>query len=192
VNLPNLKIIDFSYGRTGSTHDSLAFKDTRCFQEHADIFEDGEWIWADSAYTVCLFSSCQPVSKALNQLDNWLTAPYKKPASLLPDNKTFNNHVSMLRIRSEHSIGFLKGHFHSLKHLRVNISDKKTHKIATYWVSSSVGIHSFAMECRGDPDSDNPDPFIAEGLSTDDEDSADNGGTASAPIRGRNTASGRL
>jgi hypothetical protein len=130
------------------------------------------------------------VSKLLNQLDNWLTAPYKKPASLLPDNETFNNHVSMLRIRSEHSIGFLKGHFHSLKHLRVNISDKKTHKIATYWVSSSVGIHSFAMECRGDPDSDNPDPFIAEGLSTDDEDSADNGGTASAPIRGRNTASG--
>ncbi|KAJ6575882.1 hypothetical protein B0H10DRAFT_943406 [Mycena sp. CBHHK59/15] len=27
----------------------------------------------------------------------------------------------MLRIRSEHAIGFLKGRFHSLKHLRVNI-----------------------------------------------------------------------
>lgn len=58
VNLPNLRIIDFSYGRTGSTHDSLAFKDTRVFQQHADLFPDGEWIWADSAYTVrYLFSS---------------------------------------------------------------------------------------------------------------------------------------
>lgn len=52
----------------------------------------------------------------------------------------------MLRIRSEHAIGFLKGRFHSLKHLRVNISDETSHKIATYWVSTCVGIHSFAME----------------------------------------------
>jgi hypothetical protein len=57
VNLPNLKIVDFSYGRTGSTHDSLAFKDTCIFQQHEDLFEDGEWIWADSAYTVGSFFS---------------------------------------------------------------------------------------------------------------------------------------
>jgi hypothetical protein len=59
VNLPNLKIIDFSYGRTGSTHDSLAFKDTRMFREHETLFPDGEWIWADSAYTVASFPSRQ-------------------------------------------------------------------------------------------------------------------------------------
>jgi hypothetical protein len=62
VNLPNLRIIDFSYGRTGSTHDSLAFKDTRSFKEHIDIFDTGEWIWADSAYTVRSFPRLRPLS----------------------------------------------------------------------------------------------------------------------------------
>jgi hypothetical protein len=95
------------------------------------------------------------------------------PARELPDNEVFNKHVSRLRIRSEHAIGFLKGRFHSLKHLRVNIHSKDTHKIATYWVAACVGIHAFAIQCeeeeRGgdDLDSDNPDPFIAEGLSSD-------------------------
>src|ERR1700761_7411388 len=55
-----------------------------------------------------------------HQLGDWVTAPYKRPEALEPEKEEFNNHVSMLRIRSEHAIGFLKGRFHSLKHLRVN------------------------------------------------------------------------
>jgi hypothetical protein len=107
------------------------------------------------------------------QIAGWVTAPYKKPARDLPDNEVFNNHVSMLRIQSEHAIGFLKGRFHSLKHLRVNIRDRESHKVATYWVAACIGIHAYAIRCeeeeRGgdDIDSGNPDPFIAEGLSSD-------------------------
>ncbi|KAF7348137.1 hypothetical protein MSAN_01766500 [Mycena sanguinolenta] len=52
VNLPNLQIIDFSYGHTGSTHDSVAWNGTKIAQEHDTVFEQGEWIWADSAYPV--------------------------------------------------------------------------------------------------------------------------------------------
>jgi len=52
VSLPNLRIVDFSYGHTGSTHDSTAWEDTRFVQERQDIIKDGEWIWADSAYPV--------------------------------------------------------------------------------------------------------------------------------------------
>jgi hypothetical protein len=52
VNLPNLQIIDFSYGHTGSTHDSVAWNGTKTAQEHETVFEEGEWIWADSAYPV--------------------------------------------------------------------------------------------------------------------------------------------
>ncbi|KAJ6529393.1 hypothetical protein B0H19DRAFT_1006730, partial [Mycena capillaripes] len=85
----------------------------------------------------------------------------------------------MLRIRSEHAIGFLKGRFHSLKHLRVHIKDEATHKIATMWVSACIGIHAFSLRAEekergGDADSDNPDPFIAEGLSSTDNDSDTN------------------
>lgn len=52
VSLPNLRIIDFGYGFTGSTHDSMAWEGTRIAQEAEDVFEGEEFIWADSAYPV--------------------------------------------------------------------------------------------------------------------------------------------
>jgi hypothetical protein len=52
----------------------------------------------------------------------------------------------MVRIRSEHAIGFLKGRFQSLKNLRVSIKDEKTHKFATYWIAACIGVHAFAMQ----------------------------------------------
>jgi hypothetical protein len=75
----------------------------------------------------------------------------------------------MVRIRSEHAIVFLKGRWHSLKHLRVRITDERSHKFATYWIAACVGLHAFAMQCEEDKhmddDSEHEDPFIAEGLS---------------------------
>jgi hypothetical protein len=157
--LPNLRIIDFSYGNTGSTHDSTAWTHTRLAKEHCDLMEPGEWVWADSAYPV----------------DVWIVSPYKKPERDHPDNEEFNKHVSRVRIRSEHAIGFLKGRFHSLKNLRLKIRDKKSHILATYWVAACIAVHSFAMQCeeyerhldRSDSDHSSPeDPFIAKGLSS--------------------------
>lgn len=52
VSLPNLQIIDFSYGYTGSTHDATAWEQTRLAQEHETLLQEGEWVWADSAYPV--------------------------------------------------------------------------------------------------------------------------------------------
>ncbi|KAF7370022.1 DDE Tnp4 domain-containing protein [Mycena sanguinolenta] len=164
VSLPNLRIIDFGYGYTGSTHDSAAFQGTRIAQEHETLLEDDEFIWADSAYT----------------LEKWVISPYKKPQSLQPGNEEFNNHVSMVRIRSEHAIGFLKGRFQSLKGLRISIKDEKTHQFATYWVAACVGVHSFAMQCEEearDPNDNEDavmaDPFIGEGLSSDSDSEPD-------------------
>jgi len=54
--------------------------------------------------------------------------------------------VSILCIRSEHEIGYLKGHFQSLKGLHVQIKDDTTHIIVTYWVAACIGIHSFAVQ----------------------------------------------
>lgn len=107
------------------------------------------------------------------QIETWLIAPYKKPERDLRENEIFNNHVSMVRIRSEHAIGFLKGRFQSLKGLRVNITDEATHKLATYWVAACIGLHSFALMCEeedraADEDVMN-DPFIQEGFSSDDD-----------------------
>jgi len=89
----------------------------------------------------------------------------------------------MVRIRSEHAIGYLKGRFQSLKSLRVNIRDETSHKFATYWVAACVAIHSFSMECEAKEQSDDEDgvadvdPFIAEGLSSSSSGSDNNAGS---------------
>jgi hypothetical protein len=89
-----------------------------------------------------------------------------------PDNEVFNNHISMLCIRSEHAIGFLKGRFQSLKNLRLHIKDQVSHVIATYWVAACIGVHAFAVRHEeeeqhlNNPDFDKlaeiTDPFIEE------------------------------
>lgn len=85
----------------------------------------------------------------------------------------------MIRIRSEHAIGFLKGRFQSLKGLRINIIDEDTHKFATYWVVSCIGIHGFAMKCEaeeraksGVEEDVNTNDFILAGLSSDSDSDA--------------------
>lgn len=58
--MPNLQIVDYSYGFTGSAHDSAAWMGTRVAKDPASLLEPGEFIWADSAYTVGI--SLMPVS----------------------------------------------------------------------------------------------------------------------------------
>jgi hypothetical protein len=74
----------------------------------------------------------------------------------------------MVRIRSEHAIGFLKGCFQSLKELRIAIRDEASHKFATYWILAAIAVHCFALtveaEERGASNADEADPFIAEGI----------------------------
>lgn len=68
VNLPNLHIIDFSYGRTGSAGDAKAWSDTFVHRNHEEVFGDKEWIWGDSAYPVrqLLFFICQSLKPMMN------------------------------------------------------------------------------------------------------------------------------
>jgi DDE superfamily endonuclease len=152
ISLPNLRIIDFSYGHMGSTHDSTAWEDTQIVQEHEDIIKDGEWIWADSAYPVrtclCFYVPDSPIPTFCLKISAWVVAPYKKPECNLPDNEVFNNHVSQVRIQLEHAIGYLKGQFQSLKELRVKITNQKSHKFVT-WIACCIGLHVAAVQCSG-------------------------------------------
>ena len=110
------------------------------------------------------------------QLETWLISPFKRPERDLPENHQFNNHVSMVRIRSEHAIGFLKGRFQSLKGLRVRIDDEASHKFAGYWAAACINVHAFALQCeaeeREDDDDIGPenDEFVAQGLEEEESD----------------------
>ncbi|EGN90974.1 hypothetical protein SERLA73DRAFT_81637, partial [Serpula lacrymans var. lacrymans S7.3] len=62
VILPhNLRIVDYGLGHTGSVHDSYAFESTQIFRDHTAFLDEGEWLWADSAYP----------------LQKWCVAPFK-------------------------------------------------------------------------------------------------------------------
>jgi hypothetical protein len=52
ISTPDLQIVDFGYGFTGSTHDATAWEHTHMFQAHNELLSEGEFVWADSAYPV--------------------------------------------------------------------------------------------------------------------------------------------
>lgn len=96
---------------TGSAHDSLAFLHTTAGAHPDYFFDEGEFAWADSAYTI---------SKRMIPI-------HREPACFLPENKIFDHTVSHLRVRSEHCIGALKGWFQCLRGLRVDIKNAHDH-----------------------------------------------------------------
>ena len=165
VTLPNLRIIDYVIGHCGSAHDSTVFQDSRTYRNSGVLFNENEWMWADSAYA----------------LDRWCITPYKRPLAALPENKTFNYHLSrvcylfipsgillsvfkQVRVKSEHAMGYLKGRFSSLRGLRQQIRDATDHKRALAWVKTCIIIHmlvSFIEE--GDEDNDFIDELMREG-----------------------------
>ena len=164
ITLPNLRIIDYVIGHCGSAHDSTVFKDSRNVQEHRRLFTTQEWIWADSAYT----------------LQTWVVTPYKRSWSLQTENRIFNYHVSKVRVRSEHAVGFIKGRFSSLWGLRARIKDAESHIVALSWIKACIVLHTliFWIE-QGCQDLDEQEEFISEGQ--DEEEQED--GYEEGPIR---------
>jgi hypothetical protein len=131
--------------------------------------KDEEWIWADSAYG----------------LDWWCQTPYKKPASLQADNKTFNYHLSrvntiflngtssvclltsqlQVRVKSEHAMGYVKGRFCSLKGLRQQIDDTVDHGRALAWIKACIIIHTLiGLLERGREDPEFMEELVKAGL----------------------------
>lgn len=108
------------------------------------------------------------------QITPKLVSPYRKPESDLPGHSIFNNHLSHLRIRSEHAIGCLKGRFQSLKELRKLIDSEKAHHEVTYWLSACICVHNLALceeayEKDSAEDADIWKEFIWEGLQVEGE-----------------------
>ncbi|CAA7257434.1 unnamed protein product [Cyclocybe aegerita] len=146
VSTPDCQIIDYAVGLPGSQHDASAWEETQTFQCHSQLLEDGEWVWADSAYP----------------LQKWCQAPYKKPEKLTRDNTTHNYHVSAVRVRSEHCVGYLKGQWSSLRGLRVAINNSAGLQYATLWIIACIHLHAFAMKHEAGQDMSS-DKFYRQG-----------------------------
>ena len=125
--------MDYSHGMTGSAHDSAAFAYTGAAQHPDWFFDEGEFAWADSAYTV-----------------NSRTIPvHKEPQSFLPENTIFDKAVSRLRVRSEHCMGALKGRFQCLRGLRVDINSNEDHVQACRWMTVCIILHNLIIDVEG-------------------------------------------
>ena len=72
VSLPNLQIVDFLYGYTGSAHDSTAWMGTYLAKSHRSSLDKGEWVWADLVYLVRLFDVELP-----NQMESSNTVQFE-------------------------------------------------------------------------------------------------------------------
>jgi hypothetical protein len=117
-------------GHCGSAHDATVFRSAHTYLSSCDLFEPGEWIWADSAYA----------------LDAWCVTPYNKPLSTHPENKKFNYHLSWVRVKSEHAMGYIKGWFSSLCGLRQQIDDAVDHECAIAWIKACIVIHTLIFQ----------------------------------------------
>ncbi|KAJ8516129.1 hypothetical protein ONZ45_g6524 [Pleurotus djamor] len=129
----NLRIIDVSYGMTGSAHDSAAFAHTAAAKYPDWLFDGEEFAWTDSAYSV-----------------NLRTIPvHKEPASFQPNNALFDSYVSRIRVRSEHCMGALKARFQCLRGLRVRINNNADHVEAGDWIAVCCIIHNLIIDVEG-------------------------------------------
>lgn len=70
---------------------------------------------------------------------------FPSPERDVPENKTHNYHVSSVRIRSEHCVGFLKGRWSSLRGLRVQIANENDIQYAALWITTCIHLHAYAM-----------------------------------------------
>jgi len=148
----------FFCGYPASVHDSRCIEESIFGQHPEDFLDDLEYVLADSAYT----------------LSKTVLTPFKKPASLRPDNATFNKLLSSMRVRVEHCIGILKNRFQSLKGMRQRIRGRKSAKHVVDWVKACAILHNMLLEydeweLRGAGQGLSPrQSFVADKIAEDD------------------------
>ncbi|KAI0075046.1 hypothetical protein K474DRAFT_1600542, partial [Panus rudis PR-1116 ss-1] len=96
-------------------------------------FEEGEFAWADSAYTCT----------------HRIIPVHREPASLLQRNILFDTTVSRIRVRSEHCMGALKGRFQCLRGMRIMINSNRDHVEACRWITVAIILHNFIIDVEG-------------------------------------------
>ncbi|KAF8804572.1 hypothetical protein BYT27DRAFT_7106895, partial [Phlegmacium glaucopus] len=61
-------------------------------------------------------------------------------------NAKYNYHLSAVRVRSEHCVGYVKSRWGSLRGLCVSIKGEKGIQYAMLWIIACIHLHSFAMQ----------------------------------------------
>lgn len=125
------RIRDIVIGWPGSVHDNRVWTTSLLYNNRDTNFGTKEYLLGDSAF---------------QESDNMVPA-FKKPrgAAFLRSREFFNTQLAKPRVRSEHTIGILKGRFQYLKRIRVLISKKRDMiKIVDYVNCASI-LHNWLI-----------------------------------------------
>ena len=112
----------------------MAFRGTCAYAYPDWLFEGQEFCWGNSAYPIS--STC--------------VAVHKRPASLVRENRIFDQCVSSIRVRSEHCMAALKNRFQCLKGLNITINGPDDHIWALEWIKTCVILHNIIVDMEQD------------------------------------------
>lgn len=128
------RVTYYELGWCGSVHDQRVFRSSKLFENPNRYFSPGEYLLADSGYTVCDF-----VIPCLKRC---------RGHSLRQDQDAFNKEISFIRVTIEHCIGMVKGRFQSLKELRLVIDDAISAERANQWIRACLILHNFLISIQ--------------------------------------------
>jgi hypothetical protein len=123
-------------GWAGCAHDARVFENSRLALHPEQFFTGNEYLLADSGYSP----------------SQHIIPVFKKPphSSLTAEETQFNFKLSSIRVQVEHCIGILKGHFQSLKGLRIMIRQEKDIKQSVYWIRACCVLHNLLLQDKID------------------------------------------
>ena len=128
------RIIYYTVGWPGSTHDNRVFRNSKLFNKRGNYFSHREYLLGDSAY------SASPI----------MVQAFKKQASAgeLPQNhEFFNTCLAQVRIASEHCIDVLKGRFTCMKSNNIKLrNSKKEVKELVDLIGSCIVLHTLLID----------------------------------------------
>ena len=126
----NYNVINVTLGCTGAAPDTFV-QSTADWPQHPAIhFSSGEYFFGDKGM---LYTSR-------------VIGPFKEPNRTSPAERNFSYQLDCLRVKSEHTIGILKGRWSSLKELRVALATDKQFSFAMGWVLACCVLHNFCVK----------------------------------------------
>jgi len=120
------RIIGIHAGCPRSCADSTVFKRMDVYKDPQSHFSPGQYLVADSAYS--LTTTCVP--------------SYKAPWTNLQENRDFNHCVAIARVKNEHTIGILKSRWGSLREMRQQMRNTSDMRVFLGWVTSCCILHN--------------------------------------------------
>ena len=125
-------------GWPGSVFDNTLFEKMAMCRNPAEFFTPGEFLLADSGYSLRTFC----------------LVPYRQPNSLVPHNQLFNELFSSARVKIEHVNGVLKGRWAILKGIPTQVKTNKDFKRVNEHIVTCLILHNILLKLNDEWEDD--------------------------------------